>query len=70
MKKQSKKFSLNWFDAIKGAIVATVTGGLTYLLQVLQTNDFTQINIQQLASISLCALVAYLIKNFFTPPSK
>ena len=60
----SKLFSLGWNDAVKGLVVAILSGVLTFIYETLTTG--TVIDWQQVSVIAITAGISYLIKNFFT----
>lgn len=63
----SKLFKLHIADFIKGAIVAALTAGATALAQYLNVGHIpTAAEGKVILISSASALVAYLIKNFFT----
>lgn len=61
--------SLKQKDAIKGAVVAVLTAVLTFIGQSLDAGELT-FRWKSIATIALSALVAYLIKNFFSDSIK
>lgn len=63
--KQSKKYSVNWLDVVKGAIVATLTSGLTALQTAIDSGSIAW---KPVGMAALAGFVGYLIKNFFTAP--
>lgn len=62
----SKQYAINWRDAGKGVIVSAVTGALTVAEQALTTTPVV-ISWRAIGLAGIAALVAYLLKNFFTP---
>ena len=58
-------FELNWRDLIKGLILSVLTAVLTYIYQILQSGNLT-IGWNQVALVSITALLGYLIKNLAT----
>ena len=60
--KKSSFGKLNWNDALKGCIVAGITGGLTVLYSGLQTGV---VDYKLVLSTSITAMVGYLLKNVF-----
>lgn len=66
MKKiQSKIFTLNAWDLLKGLIVAVLSAFLTALYELLEAGTWP-IEIQHLGVAALTAWVGYLIKQLFT----
>lgn len=63
---KSEFLKLNLKDLGKGLLVAVLTAVITYLYEVIQTGDFTAINLKQLLLIAAGAGIAYLFKNFIT----
>jgi hypothetical protein len=62
----SKQGTLNWRDLFKGLLVSGVTGALTVAEQALTTTPVV-ISWKAIALAGLAALIAYLLKNLFTP---
>lgn len=60
----SKQFTLNWRDLLKGLIMAIGTPVL-YLIQEMIPGW----NLDPIAQAALSALITYLLKNFFAPPT-
>jgi accessory gene regulator protein AgrB len=65
---RSGLFKLNWLDFGKGLIVAVITAILTFLYeQVVQGGVALDLALlQQVGSVALAALLAYVLKNLFT----
>jgi len=66
---QSKFLSLNWGDVLKGLIMAVGTPALLIIQQAIANGQFV-FNWRQIGMAAIAGGVAYLLKNFFTPPSK
>ena len=62
----SKKFSLNWRDYAKGAIVAIITPVIFIIESSLDAGTLS-FNWKQIGIAAVAGFVAYLSKNFFTP---
>lgn len=70
--KSSNLFGLNWLDVLKSLIMAFLTGVIATIGQSVQTGSFAYpTNAQLILALKagIGAMVAYLIKNFFTPAS-
>jgi membrane protein implicated in regulation of membrane protease activity len=63
--KQSKLFSLNIYDFLKGLIVAVLTPIIVFA-QGYFANGTLDIEWQALMAVGFSGLLAYLIKNFFS----
>lgn len=72
MKKQSKLFTWNWHDLLKGAIMATVSAFLTALMVSVQGNHLptTKEEWATILTVSVIATITYLSKQFFTGTDK
>ena len=58
---KSKLYRFNWLDFLKGLILAVGTPLLYFLQEILPT-----MGLSEWQKIALSAIVAYLIKQFFT----
>lgn len=67
--KDSKLFSLNLKDVLKGLLLAVLTPAILIIEQSLDAGTLI-FNWQQIAMASLAGGVAYLVKNFFTSEIK
>lgn len=67
--KDSKKYSLNWHDALKGFITASLTSVLFFVQDSLDSGSMT-FEWKKLAIAFVSGGVGYLIKNFFTDATK
>lgn len=67
--KTSKKYSLNWHDALKGFITASLTSVLFFVQDALDSGTF-ELHWRKLAIAFVSGGVGYLIKNFFTDTPK
>lgn len=63
--KDSKKYSLNWHDALKGFITASLTSVLFFAQESLDSGSMT-FDWKKLGIAFISGGVGYLIKNFFT----
>lgn len=61
----SNLFNLNLKDLLKSLVVAVLAPIFGYLLEVLNANSF-DFDLKKIATISLTAGLAYLLKNFIT----
>jgi len=61
----SPKYSVNWQDVLKGAVVAVIMAAMTTIEQAISAG--VKIDWALVGSVSAGALIAYLTKNFFTP---
>lgn len=62
----SKKFTLQVPDFVRGAILSALTAGLTIVQQSLEAGQL-KFNWTVIATASVSAFVAYLMKNYFEP---
>lgn len=67
--KDSKLFSLNLKDVLKGLLLAVLTPAVLIIEQSLEAGSLV-FNWQHIGMASLAGGVAYLVKNFFTPEPK
>ena len=67
--KDSKKYSLNWHDALKGSITASLTSVLFFVQDSLDSGSMT-FEWKKLAIAFVSGGVGYLIKNFFKDATK
>lgn len=68
--KQSSLFGLNWLDLFKALVMAFLTGAVAIIGQSTQAGVFelpTQAQLILALKAGIGAMIAYLIKNFFTP---
>jgi len=66
--KNSKKYSLNYYDAIKAVIMLFITSLLAGVVTSLNAGHLPVkwADWQPIVMTSLCATIAYVIKQFFT----
>jgi len=62
----SQKYSLNWRDVSKGLIVAALTPVLVIIQNSLDAGSLT-FNWKNIGISAVAGMLAYLVKNFFTP---
>jgi len=62
----SKRFTLDWTDLFKGLKVAVILPILTIIQQSIEKGSFS-FDWKLIALTGIGGLVAYLIKNFFSP---
>lgn len=62
----SKQFSLNWTDVWKGLKVAVILPVLVIIQQSIEKGEFS-FDWKLIGLTAVGGLIAYLIKNFFTP---
>lgn len=67
--KDSKLFSLNLKDVLKGLLIAVLTPILLIIQQSLEMGSLV-FNWHQIGMAAVAGGVSYLLKNFFTPPAK
>ena len=67
--KDSKLFSLNLKDLLKGLLLAILTPAILIIEQSLEAGTLV-FNWNHILMASLAGGVAYLVKNFFTPPTE
>lgn len=58
-------FAINWKDALRGLVVASVTAALILIQNQLSTG--VVLDWKEVGTTAFLAGVGYLIKNFFTP---
>lgn len=66
---ESKLFSVNTKDIIKGLLMAILTPAVFILQQSLEAGSL-KIDWHTVLLASVAGGVGYLVKNFFTPPTK
>lgn len=66
--KQSAFLSLNWHDALKGLIMATLTPMAVTIEQDIEKGSLS-FNWHLIGIAAVGGFVAYLLKNFLTAPS-
>lgn len=65
--KKTKLFSINYRDFFKGAILAVITAGITFLANELQIGSSIDVTLfKRMGIAAVIALLSYLAKNFFT----
>ena len=57
-------FKLGWNDAVKGLVMAVLSGVITFVYQA-STND-TSFDWNQILQIAITSGLGYLVKNYFT----
>ena len=65
---QSNFLSLNWKDILKGLLMAILTPVVLIIEQSLEAGSIT-FNWKQIGLAAIAGGFAYLVKNFFTPPT-
>lgn len=65
----SKKFTLQWRDAIKGLIVAALTAPITTIYDSLSAGEL-DINWGKIGASALAGGLAYVLKNWLIEPPK
>lgn len=65
---QSKLFSLNWGDAVKGLIMAAGGGLMAVVVTSVNSGSF-DFNWTSLWHGALIGAVPYIVKNYFSPPA-
>lgn len=66
--KDSKLFSVNIKDLLKGLVMAVLTPCVLIIQQSLEAGSFT-FNWHQIAMAAVAGGTAYLVKNYFTSPT-
>jgi hypothetical protein len=66
--KTSNLYSVDWNDLIKGLIVAMGSAVITAIQTSLQAGSL-DFNWKLMGTVALSAGIAYISKNFFTPPT-
>jgi len=62
----SKQFTLNFRDIVKGLVVAVILPVLNVIYQSIEAGSF-EFDWKRIGLLAAGGLIAYLIKNFFTP---
>lgn len=66
----SEKFKLNSSDLLRGAVVAVLTAVLKFVYNIIELGSWpTGDQLKNAALVGVAALLAYLIKNFFSAPA-
>jgi hypothetical protein len=65
---QSKLFSLNWNDVLKGLLMAVITPAIFLVQQAIENGGWV-FDWKKIAMAGIAGGVAYIIKNFFTKPA-
>lgn len=65
IKVTSGLFSINWKDALRGLLVASITAALILIQNQLSTG--VVLNWKEIGTTAGLAGIGYLIKNFLTP---
>ncbi len=63
----SKRFTLQWVDTLRGALLAALSSALTLLYELIGKDPINWINVRNVAAV---AFIGYLIKNFAVEPAK
>lgn len=63
---ESKQWSLQLRDLLRGGIVAAVTPVFTIILQSLQAEELT-VNWKSILNVAIIAFCGYILKNFVEP---
>lgn len=66
----SKKWALEWADAIRGGVLAALSSVLTLVYDLLAKGDLESINWKAIGISALTVFVGYLIKNGALEPPK
>lgn len=64
----SQQFSLNWRDALRGLLLATISSVATIIYASIEQGSF-DFDWKLIIKVASGSALAYLIKNFFTPAS-
>ena len=67
--KQSKLFSINWRDVLRGLIMAILTPVLTLITNSVEHGELT-LNWHLVYLSAVGGASAYILKNFLTPEDK
>lgn len=65
----SKKFTLQWRDAIRGLLIAALTSALVVVQQAVETGNL-KFNWPSIGMAAIGGGVAYLLKNWLIEPAK
>ena len=63
----SKRFTLQWVDTLRGALLAAISSVLTLLYELIGKEPINWVNVRNVAAV---AFIGYLIKNFAVEPPK
>lgn len=67
----STKGSVNWKDALKGVLMAAISGGLIVLYEGMQSGMFPDMEgLKKAGAFAATAGLAYIIKQFGSGPGK
>lgn len=62
----SKQFTINWRDITKGLVIAAISPVIPIVSDTINSGSLT-FDWKHIGLTALSAVVAYLVKNFFTP---
>lgn len=62
----SKRYTINWRDLGRGAILSVISAVLTSILNSLNAGEVT-INVKNVSIVAIVTLISYMLKNFFEP---
>lgn len=63
---ESKQFSLQWRDLLRGGIIAAISPVFTILIQSLQAEDLI-VSWKSILNVAIIAFLTYLSKNLLEP---
>lgn len=66
----SKKYALQWMDAVRGGLLAALSSVLTLVYDLLSKGDLNNINWKSLGITGITVFVGYLLKNGLLEPAK
>lgn len=65
----SAKYNLNWKDAAKGLLIATLTSAIVFAQESFDAGEVS-FKWKELAMAAIAGGIAYLFKNYFSGESK
>lgn len=66
----SKKYALQWMDAVRGGLLAALSSVLTLVYDLLSKGDLNNINWKSIGIAAITVFVGYLLKNGLLEPAK
>lgn len=66
----SKKYALQWMDAVRGGLLAALSSVLTLVYDLLSKGDLNNINWKSIGITALTVFMGYLLKNGLMEPAK
>ncbi len=66
----SKRYALQWMDAVRGGVLAALSSVLTLVYDLLSKGDLNNINWKSISISGVTVFVGYLLKNGLLEPPK